>query len=212
MGVNPNQGSDANQGNPYRGGYSGYPSTPSTPKDDPYGAFSGQGAGSQTGGGYQQGSYGQQQSYSQQQQYYQPPRSASARSTGSPGSEEPTSTGLNARSEAVLSYLFWWLSGLVFFVIERKNRFVRFHAAQSFLFLGSVFVLYVFLRFLSIVPFIGFLLSPVISCALFVLLVPAGLIWLFLMIQAYRGVTVRLPIVAEYAEGLVTRFSRKARV
>src|SRR2546421_10757894 len=93
------------------------------------------------------------QQYGQQQQRqsgtYQPPGSA-ARGTGA---HDPTSTGLNARTEALLSYVLGWFSGLIFFVIERKNRFVRFHAAQSFIFFGIVSVVYIVIRLLSIIPF-----------------------------------------------------------
>ncbi len=197
MNVNPNQGQNPDQ--PYSG-YTGY--TPAKPEDDPYGGFTQQGYGQQAG--QQQQGTGSQQS---QQQQYQPPRSASR--GGSSGTSGPTATGMDARNAAVLSYAFWWISGIVFFLLERKNRFVRFHAAQSTIFLGSVFVLYVVLRLISIIPIIGFLLSPVLSCLILVLLIPAALVWVFLMLQTYRGVSVKLPIVGDYAEALVARFTKK---
>ena len=193
-------GQDPNQQSQYGRGYGGY-----TPPPRPSDTFDSQQYGQQQGSS-QQSSYGQQQ---QQQQYgtYQPPSSAA----GGSSAHNPTSTGLNGRTEALLSYLLGWLSGLIFFVVERKNRFVRFHAAQSFIFFGVVSVLYIVIRLLSIIPLLGFLLSPVLGCAILILLIPAALIWLLLMIQAYRGVTVRLPIVSGYAESLVTRFSSKKK-
>jgi uncharacterized membrane protein len=193
-------GQDPNQQSQYGRGYGGY-----TPPPRPSDTFDSQQYGQQQGSS-QQSSYGQQQ---QQQQYgtYQPPSSAA----GGSSAHNPTSTGLNGRTEALLSYLLGWLSGLIFFVVERKNRFVRFHAAQSFIFFGGVSVLYIVIRLLSIIPLLGFLLSPVLGCAILILLIPAALIWLLLMIQAYRGVTVRLPIVSGYAESLVTRFSSKKK-
>ena len=42
-----------------------------------------------------------------------------------------SSTGLPPRLAAVLAYGGWWVTGLIFWVVERRNRFVRFHAAQS---------------------------------------------------------------------------------
>jgi uncharacterized membrane protein len=33
----------------------------------------------------------------------------------------------------LLAYLFGWVTGLVFFLIEKEHREVRFHAAQSIL-------------------------------------------------------------------------------
>ncbi len=200
MSINPNQNPDPDQ----YGGYTGYTPPPQQGQSQTYG----QGSYSSYQQPGSQSSYGQQQ----QQQTYQPPRSASSYSRGSSGSNDPTSTGMKPGNAALLSYLFWWLSGLVFFVIERKNRFVRFSAAQSFLFFGGVTVIYVVLRVLSALPVIGFLLNPILPCAFFVLLVPAVLIWLFLMLQAYRGVSVKLPIIGDYAEGLVERFTKKRTV
>ena len=198
MGTNPYQGQNSDPSNQY-GGYTGY--NPSSPQDDPYGA--GQ-QGSQAD--YQYGQ--QQQQYTYGQQTYQPPLSASQ---GSSGANEPTSTGMDGKNAAVLSYVLWFLSGLVFFFIERKNRFVRFHAAQSFIFFGAVSAVYIVLRLITIIPLLGFLLAPVVSCATWVLLVPAVLIWLFLMMQAYRGVKFKLPVVGDYAEGLVARFTKTKR-
>ena len=192
-------GQDPNQQSQYGRGYGGY-TQPPRPSD----TFDSQQYGQQQGS-YQQSSYGQQQQ--QQSGTYQPPGSA-ARGTGA---HDPTSTGLNARTEALLSYVLGWFSGLIFFVIERKNRFVRFHAAQSFIFFGIVSVVYIVIRLLSIIPVLGFLLSPVLGCATLILLIPAALIWVLLMIQAYRGVNFRLPIISGYADSLIDRFTSKKK-
>jgi len=192
-------GQDPNQQSQYGRGYGGY-TQPPRPSD----TFDSQQYGQQQGS-YQQSSYGQQQQ--QQSGTYQPPGSA-ARGTGA---HDPTSTGLNGRTEALLSYVLGWFSGLIFFVIERKNRFVRFHAAQSFTFFGIVSVVYIVIRLLSIIPVLGFLLSPVLGCATLILLIPAALIWVLLMIQAYRGVNFRLPIISGYADSLIDRFTSKKK-
>ena len=192
-------GQDPNQQSQYGRGYGGY-TQPPRPSD----TFDSQQYGQQQGS-YQQSSYGQQQK--QQSGTYQPPGSA-ARGTGA---HDPTSTGLNGRTEALLSYVLGWFSGLIFFVIERKNRFVRFHAAQSFIFFGIVSVVYIVIRLLSIIPVLGFLLSPVLGCATLILLIPAALIWVLLMIQAYRGVNFRLPIISGYADSLIDRFTSKKK-
>src|SRR6266571_6346011 len=207
---------DPNSQSQYGQGYSGY-TAPQTGNNQQYGY--GQQSGSQVddqasgyqeySGSNQQSAYGQQQQQQQQYGTYQPPQSATRAREG--GVHDATSTGLNARNEAVFSYVLGWFSGLIFFFIERKNRFVRFHAAQSFIFFGIVSVVYIVIRLLSIIPLLGFLLSPVLGCATLILLIPAALIWVLLMIQAYRGVTIRLPIVSGYAESLVTRFSPKKK-
>lgn len=204
MGINPNQNPNPNQ--PGYGGYT--PQQPIPPYVSP--------PTNQPGGYYpppDPNTYaaGQQQQQQQQQQTYQ---TGSSYDYAAPISEayDVTSTRMSARNEAVLSYLLLWFSGLVMFFVERKNRFVRFHAAQSFLFCGAVFVVYVVLRLLTLVPLVGFLLSPILAVLLWVLVIPATLIWLFLMFQAYRGVTFKLPIFGELADGWVNRFTKKKKV
>src|SRR5579859_5459671 len=88
----------------------------------------------------------QQQSTSQQQQYYQPPFTTPI--DVSP--YERTSMGMKARHAGMLSYLFGWVTGLVVLLLERDNRFARFHAMQSVLFFGFLGILD---RVLSWMPF-----------------------------------------------------------
>ena len=223
-------GQDKNSENEYRTGYGGYgrytapqqPGSANTPgSGQQYGQQSGgqqssySPQGSQQQQGYQQSSYGQQY---QQQEYepgstsntgstYQPPFSA----TQGMSAQGPTSTGLSARTEAILGYLFWWLGGLVFFVIERKNRFVRFHAAQSIIFFGGVSVLLEALHLISLIPLLGFLLSIPLSFASTIITVIAIITWLFAMFQMYRGRNFRIPIVSGYADSLVDRFTSKKK-
>ena len=153
----------------------------------------------------------QQQQQQQQQQYgeqskgaYQPPRSAARGTTP----VDVTSTGMNARTEALLSYLFWWISGLVFIVIERKNKYVRFHAVQSFLYLGAAAIVLGILKFIAGVVgsiwVIGFFLGPLFGFLFFAVGFIIVLSWLYLMLQAFRGKKTKIPFFGDYAE----RFSR----
>ncbi|GHO43366.1 DUF4870 domain-containing protein [Ktedonospora formicarum] len=209
MGTSANQ--DPNQSNQY-GGYSGYSgntqssqSQPQYNPDDPYGASTVNEPASATSGSQQQTSGGQQQqqqSYAdqqqQQQQYsYQPPRSAVERQQA----YDQTSTGMSARRAAVWSYALGPLSGIYFFIRERKNRFVRFSAAQSTLFSLSVLVLAIVLFLLSKIAFIGFLIG-LFGCVFNVIFIALAVVWVFLMIQASRGVKFKLPILGNYAERL----------
>jgi uncharacterized membrane protein len=208
-------GQDKNSQSDYGTGYGGYgryttPQQPDTSSGNQQASQQQQGGYQQAGQqqGYQQSSYGQQY---QQQEYeggtYQPPSSAAPDMS----SHGPTSTGLSARMEALLGYALWWLGGLVFFVIERKNRFVRFHAAQSIIFFGGVSVLLGVLHLISIIPLIGFLLSLPIAFASNIVTIIAILVWLFMLFQMYRGKNVRIPIVSGYADSLVDRFTSKKR-
>ena len=100
-----------------------------------------------------------------------------------------TSTGIQANVAALLSYLGGFVTGIVFLVIEKENKFVRFHAMQSTIVSGSLFVLQIVLSF---IPFLV-MLSPLVGLA--------GLaLWIILMIKAYQGEMFKLPVIGDIAE------------
>ncbi len=116
---------------------------------------------------------------------------------------------MDQNKSALFSYLFWWVSGLVFLVTERKNSFVRFSAAQSVLFFGGFTIIKILFGLLSAIPIIGtFILAPILALLGNVLTVIVVIAWLFLMYQSYRGVKVKIPIVGDYAEQLLARISK----
>src|ERR1051326_6769649 len=100
-----------------------------------------------------------QQNYQQQpgyppQGYGQPPMAAPksliAQQLG------PTSVGLDANIAGALSY--FWIIGLIFFLIEKQNKFVRFHALQGLLYgVGFAIVAFI-LGFIPYVYYVGDLL------------------------------------------------------
>jgi uncharacterized membrane protein len=118
---------------------------------------------------------------------------------------------MDQNKAALFSYALGWVSGLAFFVLERKNSFVRFSAAQAFLLFGGVTVIQILLRLISAIPILGtILLSPILGFVASVITLVAVGAWIFLMFQAYRGVKVKVPIVGDYAEALVARFTRSS--
>src|SRR5271163_3963187 len=58
-----------------------------------------------------------------------------------------TGTGLEENVAGTLSYVIGWVTGIIFFVID-KRPFVRFHAAQSIVVFGALFVVSYGLSFL----------------------------------------------------------------
>jgi len=103
---------------------------------------------------------------------------------------EKTSTGFDANVAAALSYLVGFVTGIIFLVVEKENRFVRFHALQSTLVFAGMVALNILLQ---IVPFLGALLF------VFVILPVSAVLWLFLMYKAYQGEEFKLPLVGEIA-------------
>jgi uncharacterized membrane protein len=99
-------------------------------------------------------------------------------------------TGLPKNTAAALSYVFGWLSGIVFLLIK-KDPFVRFHAAQSIITFGILTVI-------VFIPVIGWIISPLVWIVGFVL-------WLFLIYKAYQGEEFKLPWVGNLAKKLLSR-------
>jgi uncharacterized membrane protein len=101
-----------------------------------------------------------------------------------------TSTGLKENVAGLLCYVLGWISGLVFYLIEKDNKFVRFHAMQSIIVFGALFVA----RFiLAWIPFIGWLLA-------FIITILALILWIVLMVKAYQGEKYKLPWAGDLAE------------
>lgn len=188
MSWNPNQGQDPNQPSQY-GGYGGYSPPPQQPTD-PYSQPNPQGP-------YQQGSYqqGQQNPYGQQQSSsYQPPMGAGATA----GQYGESSMGMAQNTAAGLSYIAGWVTGIIFFLLEKKNRFVRFHAMQSILFFGGASVLDIILRFAG--NFAPDFLGLAFYCLAGIVGLVAFVGWIVLLINGFQGKYFKLPVVGDMAE------------
>ncbi|MCM8772112.1 MAG: DUF4870 domain-containing protein [Candidatus Omnitrophica bacterium] len=96
-----------------------------------------------------------------------------------------------------LAYFFGWISGLIIFLIEKKSEFIRFNAIQSIIFSGIWTILRIFIYILIFIPFLGkiisFLISSLINIACFV-------IWIILLVKSFQGEKFKLPIIGNYAE------------
>ena len=101
-----------------------------------------------------------------------------------------SSTGMQPNLAALLSYVVGIITGVIFFLIEKENKFVRFHAMQSILTFGFFLVANAVLAF---IPVIGWSIVPILSVLQLV-------IWIILMIKAYQGEQFKLPIVGDIAE------------
>jgi uncharacterized membrane protein len=108
------------------------------------------------------------------------------------GSQPPT-TGLKPNVAGLLCYLGGWVTGIIFLIIEQKDRFVRFHAAQSIVIFGFLSVA---AALLSWIPVVGAFFGAVIGVAGFVL-------WIVLMVKAYQGELYRLPVAGDVAAGVL---------
>ncbi len=103
---------------------------------------------------------------------------------------EKTSTGLDANLAAALTYLIGFITGIIFLLVEKENRFVRFHAMQSTLLFAGIVAIDILLQ---IVPLVG-------AVVVFMVVIPiSAILWLVLMYKAYQGEEFQLPIVGAMA-------------
>ena len=136
-----------------------------------------------------------------QPQYQQPYAPPPPPPYGAPQySSGPVANGLQENVAGLLCYLGIWITGIVFLFID-KRPFVRFHAAQSLVYFGFLFLLRVVLGFAAVTVY-GF--GLVAFGLIFGLLGLIGLIsWVILMILAYQGKQFEIPIVAGIARSIM---------
>ena len=122
---------------------------------------------------------------------------AGAAAPGAVVAPAPSATsGIAENIAGLLCYVLGWVTGLIFFLID-KRPFVRFHAAQSIVVFGGLTIILIALRMIFITgafPF-GFGLRSLVYILSFVL-------WVLLMIKAYQGEKFRVPIAADLADQL----------
>lgn len=107
---------------------------------------------------------------------------------------EKSSTGLEANVAGLLCYVGWWVSGLVFILIEKESKFVRFHAIQSIYVFGVITIAMIVLGWIPRIGDVLFWLIWVLGVAL----------WIILMIKAYQGTMFKLPWAGDLAEKRVS--------
>lgn len=98
---------------------------------------------------------------------------------------------MDPNTEAMFAYLplLGIFTSLAIFVMEKENKFVRFHALQGLLFAGAFFTIYFILRVIGflffLVPFVNF---------------TAFLVWGFMMWKAYNKTQFELPLIGKIAK------------
>lgn len=118
--------------------------------------------------------------------------------------QRPSTTGLRPTSAALLAYLAWWVTGALMLLVERRDRFVRFHAAQSLVGLGAVWLLggivYGIAFAVLSISAMGFV--ALLWLALGIWAAGVGL-WIVCLVKVFRGEPLRLPLAAGIADRLV---------
>jgi uncharacterized membrane protein len=126
-----------------------------------------------------------------------------------------TGTGLAPNIAGLLCYVAGWITGMIFYLIDKNNSFVRFHAMQSIIFSGALTIVQVIISvvlphyyYYDYYDYGGFTLLQfawLISVINVLIWIFFGVLSIVLMMKAYQGQKYRLPIAGRLAEQWTTR-------
>ncbi len=116
--------------------------------------------------------------------------------TSTPPTPPAGGSGLAPNIASVLCYLCGWVTGVIFLLIEKDNKEVRFNAWQSIVLGGGVFAGWIVLSILAMVPGIGFLFG-LISVLLWLAFVALTIVC---MVKAYSNERFKIPFIGDIAE------------
>jgi uncharacterized membrane protein len=126
-------------------------------------------------------------------------KSTAAGAASAPATVDPAATvaGIPENVAGLLCYVLGWVTGLIFFLIDKRPS-VRFHAMQSIILFGALFVLqWVFVWGGFFGGILGWtlvgLLGNLLSLVMFVC-------WILCMINAYQGKRFKIPVIGDMAE------------
>jgi uncharacterized membrane protein len=115
-------------------------------------------------------------------------------------------TGMDKKTAALLSYLLTWVTGIIFLFVGKNDPDVKYHAAQSIVFFGSLAVLNLIIGIvaningLGVIGFVGSLIWLVEIVG-----------WIYCLYKAWTGNGARFEIpvvggvVTTYAEQLASK-------
>jgi uncharacterized membrane protein len=121
-----------------------------------------------------------------------------------PNYSTSTSTGIEPNVAAALSYILGLITGIIFLVLEKDNRYVRFHAAQSIAVSVIVILVSIGVSMISsvlvFIPVIGWIAVLILTLGLSI---GTFILWILLMIKAYQGEEWELPFAGGFARKMI---------
>jgi uncharacterized membrane protein len=130
-----------------------------------------------------------------------PPPAGAAPSSSAP---PQAASGMSQNVAAALTYVLGLITGIIFLVLEpyNRDRLVRFHAFQSIFFNVAVIGVYIVLMIVgsilgAVIPFVGAALIGVLSLVVWL---GSIVLWVVLIIKAYGGTKLVLPVIGPLAE------------
>lgn len=103
----------------------------------------------------------------------------------------------NRNLVAALSYFLGFITGIVILLVEKDDKFIRFHALQSTITFGGLFVVNILIGIIFEPLGIFEILGRFIDTILFIISI---IVWLVSMVKAYNLQIFKWPITGKLAE------------
>ncbi len=105
-----------------------------------------------------------------------------------------TSLGLDENIEGALCYVLGFVTGIIFLIMEKDNKFVKFHAIQSIITFLSLWVLNMVISVLlgAILPWSMF---GIVTGLISLISLIGIIVWIILILKAFQGERYKLPLI-----------------
>ncbi|MFQ3293638.1 MAG: putative membrane protein [Halobacteriales archaeon] len=139
----------------------------------------------------------------------------SAEEHGESHTSDEMETDLEENVAAALTYVLGFVSGIIMYFVESENTTVRFHAVQSIVVFGGLFVLTMVLGFFNIfisaagsaggtgISVVFGLISGLVGLVTLLVRLAMLVLWIYLIVRTYQEENPRLPVAAGIADGYV---------
>ena len=123
-----------------------------------------------------------------------PPPSQPAPSGGTPAAAS------NSKTNVILAYLLWWITGLIFLFVGKDDPDVKWNAAQSVVVLGGIWL-------------IGLIVSIIFAPVGAVIYLVAFIYWVIFLIGAfnYQGGHIKAPGIAQFTDQLTDNLANAVK-
>ena len=118
-----------------------------------------------------------------------------------------SSLGLDENIGMLLAYLAGWLTGIIFYVLEKENRNVKFAAMQSIVTFGGITALWIALMIVGVivgwVPVVGHVMGWILGGVGWLAWVGGVILMIILIVKSLQGEVYKVPYAGEMAEKYV---------
>jgi uncharacterized membrane protein len=109
-------------------------------------------------------------------------------------------SGIDPNLASTLSYVCGLITGILFLLIDKDNKTVRFHAWNSILFNIATIILSIAFSVLStIIINISFWMYSAFSIVYMIVWLALFVVWLVSMVKAFQGSVFEIPVITDLA-------------